>query len=124
MSQVPSNSVPSHGTLTPVAASERIVALDVIRGFALLGIFLMTVEFFNRPMAELGDGLAAGVTGLEMTTLDGPAKGGVLVAAAEKFGLPIHASGVGEPIEDLRPFDPREVARAIAGVAAIKERNG
>jgi len=64
------------------------------------------------------------VTGLVMTKLDGTAKGGVLVAAAEKFGLPIHAIGVGETIEDLRPFDPREVARAIAGVAAIKERNG
>ena len=48
----------------------------------------------------------AGVTGLIMTKLDGTARGGVLVAAAEKFGLPIHAIGVGEGIDDLRPFDP------------------
>jgi len=51
-----------------------------------------------------------------MTKLDGTARGGVLVAAAEKFGLPIHAIGVGEGVDDLRPFDPREVARAIAGL--------
>jgi len=57
----------------------------------------------------------AGVTGLVMTKLDGTARGGVLVAAAEKFGLPIHAIGVGETIEDLRPFDPAELARIIAG---------
>jgi fused signal recognition particle receptor len=50
-----------------------------------------------------------------MTKLDGSARGGVLVAAAEKFGLPIHAVGVGETIDDLRPFDPRELAEAIAG---------
>ena len=44
-------------------------------------------------------------------------KGGVLVALADKFGLPIHAIGVGEKIDDLRPFDPDLVARVIAGVA-------
>ncbi|MDQ3139223.1 MAG: signal recognition particle-docking protein FtsY, partial [Pseudomonadota bacterium] len=60
----------------------------------------------------------AGVTGLIMTKLDGTARGGVLVAAAEKYKLPIHAIGVGEGIEDLRPFDPRAVARAIAGLSA------
>ena len=59
----------------------------------------------------------AGVTGLVMTKLDGTARGGMLVAAAEKFGLPIHAIGVGERPDDLRPFDPRAVAtRAIAGL--------
>jgi fused signal recognition particle receptor len=61
----------------------------------------------------------ANVTGLVMTKLDGTARGGVLVAAAEKFGLPIHAIGLGEGLDDLRPFDPREVARAIAGIEAI-----
>jgi fused signal recognition particle receptor len=45
-------------------------------------------------------------------------RGGILVAAAEKFGLPIHAIGVGETADDLRPFDPRAVARAIAGLPA------
>ena len=59
----------------------------------------------------------AGVTGLVMTKLDGTARGGVLVAAAEQYGLPIHAIGVGEKIDDLRPFDPDLVARVIAGVA-------
>jgi len=53
-----------------------------------------------------------------MTKLDGTARGGVLVAAAEKYKLPIHAIGVGEGMEDLRPFDPRAVARAIAGLGA------
>ncbi|MET0137214.1 MAG: signal recognition particle-docking protein FtsY, partial [Sphingobium sp.] len=52
-----------------------------------------------------------------MTKLDGTARGGVLVAAADSRGLPIHAIGVGETIGDLRPFDPAELARAIAGVA-------
>ena len=60
----------------------------------------------------------AGVTGLVMTKLDGTARGGVLVAAAEKYGLPIHAIGVGEGMTDLRPFDANEVARIIAGVDA------
>ncbi|MCA3255208.1 MAG: signal recognition particle-docking protein FtsY [Alphaproteobacteria bacterium] len=58
----------------------------------------------------------AGVTGLVMTKLDGTARGGVLVAAAERFKLPIHAIGVGETIDDLRPFDPRAFARALAGL--------
>ena len=58
----------------------------------------------------------AGVTGLVMTKLDGSARGGVLVAAAKQFGLPIHAVGVGETLNDLRPFDADELARAIAGV--------
>ena len=57
----------------------------------------------------------AGVTGLVMTKLDGTARGGVLVAAAEKFGLPIHAIGVGEKLGDLRPFDARAFASALTG---------
>jgi fused signal recognition particle receptor len=57
----------------------------------------------------------AGITGLVMTKLDGTARGGVLVAAAEKFGLPIHAIGIGEKIDDLRPFNARQLADAIAG---------
>lgn len=55
----------------------------------------------------------AGVTGLIMTKLDGTARGGILVAIAEKFGLPIHAIGVGEGANDLQPFDPKDFARAI-----------
>ena len=55
------------------------------------------------------------VTGLVMTKLDGTAKGGVLVALADRFGLPIHAIGVGEQIDDLSPFDPQDFANALTG---------
>ena len=58
----------------------------------------------------------AGVTGLVMTKLDGTARGGILVAIAERHGIPVHAIGVGEKIDDLQPFDARAFARAIAGV--------
>ena len=58
----------------------------------------------------------AGVTGLIMTKLDGTARGGILVAIAEKFRIPVHAIGVGEGIEDLQPFDAEGFARAIAGL--------
>ena len=57
----------------------------------------------------------ADVTGLVMTKLDGTARGGVLVALADRFGLPIHAIGVGEQIDDLAPFDPEEFAAALTG---------
>jgi fused signal recognition particle receptor len=57
----------------------------------------------------------ADVSGLVMTKLDGTAKGGVLVALADRFGLPIHAIGVGEAIDDLSPFDPGEFADALVG---------
>ncbi|QYZ71429.1 signal recognition particle-docking protein FtsY [Neotabrizicola shimadae] len=58
----------------------------------------------------------ADVSGLVMTKLDGTAKGGVLVALADRFGLPIHAIGVGEQIDDLAPFDPQDFARALVGI--------
>jgi fused signal recognition particle receptor len=56
----------------------------------------------------------AGVTGLVMTKLDGTARGGILVAISAKFGLPVHAIGIGEGVEDLAAFDAGEFARAIA----------
>jgi fused signal recognition particle receptor len=56
------------------------------------------------------------VTGLIVTKLDGSAKGGVLVALAERFGLPVHAVGVGEQAEDLRPFEARAFARGLMGL--------
>ena len=62
-------------------------------------------------------GKIAGVTGLVMTKLDGTARGGILVAVSAKFGLPIHAIGIGEGVEDLRHFDADEFAQAIAGSA-------
>jgi fused signal recognition particle receptor len=67
------------------------------------------VEIFGR---------VAGVTGLVMTKLDGTARGGILVAIAEKFKLPVHYIGVGEGAEDLEPFTARDFARAIAGLDA------
>jgi fused signal recognition particle receptor len=57
----------------------------------------------------------AGVTGLVMTKLDGTARGGILVAVAAKFGLPVHFIGVGEGIEDLAPFSAKDFAHAVAG---------
>ncbi len=58
------------------------------------------------------------VSGLVVTKLDGSARGGVLVALAEKFALPVHAVGVGESAEDLRPFEARAFARALLGLPA------
>ena len=60
----------------------------------------------------------ANITGLIMTKLDGTARGGVLVACAEKFGLPVHAIGVGEGIDDLHPFKADQFAQAIIGEQA------
>ncbi|MGA0951539.1 MAG: signal recognition particle-docking protein FtsY [Candidatus Puniceispirillaceae bacterium] len=60
---------------------------------------------------------AADVSGLIVTKLDGSAKGGVVVALAEEFGLPVHAVGVGEGADDLQPFDAQEFANALTGVA-------
>ena len=65
------------------------------------------VEIFGRT---------AGVTGLVMTKLDGTARGGILVAIADKFGLPVHFIGVGEGVDDLEPFAARDFADAIAGI--------
>jgi fused signal recognition particle receptor len=59
----------------------------------------------------------AGVTGLVMTKLDGTARGGILVAIAARFGLPVHFIGVGESVDDLAPFAAKDFARAIAGFA-------
>jgi fused signal recognition particle receptor len=58
----------------------------------------------------------AGVTGLVMTKLDGTARGGILVAIAAKYRLPIHFIGVGEGVDDLAPFDAKEFACAVAGI--------
>ncbi len=70
---------------------------------------LSQVEAFHRT---------AGVTGLVMTKLDGTARGGILVALAEKFKLPVHFIGVGEGVDDLAPFTAGDFARAIAGTEA------
>lgn len=65
-------------------------------------------------------GKTAGVTGLVMTKLDGTARGGILVAIAEKFRLPVHFIGVGEGVDDLEPFEAMDFARAIAGLEQLK----
>ncbi|MFN3388553.1 MAG: signal recognition particle-docking protein FtsY [Allosphingosinicella sp.] len=91
------------GRLNPAAPHNVVLVLDATTGQNALS----QIEVFRE---------VAGVTGLVMTKLDGTARGGVMVAAAERFGLPIHAIGIGEGMRDLRPFNPREVARAIAGL--------
>jgi fused signal recognition particle receptor len=63
----------------------------------------------------------AGVTSLVVTKLDGTARGGILAAIAERFGLPISAIGIGEGIADLKPFDADDFARAIAGLGYENE---
>jgi len=87
----------------PEAPHNTLLVLDASTGQNALS----QVEIFRR-IAE--------VTGLVMTKLDGTAKGGVLVALADRFGLPIHAIGVGEQIDDLAPFDPDDFARALVGL--------
>ena len=63
----------------------------------------------------------ADVSGLIVTKLDGSAKGGVVVALAEEFGLPVHAVGVGEGADDLQPFDAQEFANALTGVTGCQD---
>ena len=89
----------------PGAPHNTLLVLDATTGQNALS----QVETF-RDVAD--------VSGLVMTKLDGTAKGGVLVALADRFGLPIHAIGVGEQIDDLAPFDPREFAAALTGLEA------
>lgn len=91
------------GRINPASPHDVVLVLDATTGQNALS----QIEVFKE---------VAGVTGLVMTKLDGTARGGMLVAAAEKFGLPIHAVGVGETIDDLRPFNAADMARAIAGV--------
>ncbi|AXK42260.1 MULTISPECIES: signal recognition particle-docking protein FtsY [Erythrobacter] len=92
------------GRLNPEAPHDVVLVLDATNGQNALN----QIDVFKE---------VAGVSGIVMTKLDGTARGGVLVQAAEQYGLPIHAIGVGEKIDDLRPFDPDLVARVIAGVA-------
>ena len=94
------------GRLNPAAPHDVLLVLDATTGQNALN----QIEIFKET---------AGVTGLIMTKLDGTARGGVLVAAAERYGMPVHAIGLGEGVDDLKPFDPAEVARAIAGLERI-----
>ena len=87
----------------PEAPHAVLLVLDATVGQNALN----QVEIFGR---------VAGVTGLVMTKLDGTARGGILVAIADKFALPVHFIGVGEGIDDLEPFAARDFAEAIADV--------
>jgi fused signal recognition particle receptor len=87
----------------PQAPHAVLLVLDATIGQNALS----QVEIFGR---------VAGVTGLVMTKLDGTARGGILVAIADKFALPVHFIGVGEGVDDLEPFEARDFAEAIAGV--------
>jgi len=89
--------------LDPSSPHDVILVLDATTGQNAL----QQVEVFRER---------AGVTGLVMTKLDGTARGGILVAIAEKFDLPIHAVGVGEGADDLQSFAASDFAHAIAGV--------
>ena len=90
----------------PGAPHNTLLVLDATTGQNALN----QVDIFRK---------IADVTGLVMTKLDGTARGGVLVALADRFGLPIHAIGVGEGIDDLAPFDPDEFARALTGLGDV-----
>jgi fused signal recognition particle receptor len=87
----------------PSAPHAVLLVLDATVGQNALS----QVEIFRKVV---------GVTGLAMTKLDGTARGGILVALATKFAVPVHFIGVGESVEDLAPFSAREFARAIAGI--------
>jgi fused signal recognition particle receptor len=89
--------------LNPEAPHAALLVLDATVGQNALS----QVEAFQHT---------AGVTGLVMTKLDGTARGGILVALAAKFGLPVHFIGVGEGVEDLEPFSARDFARAVSGL--------
>ena len=87
----------------PAAPHAVLLVLDATVGQNALS----QVEIFGK---------IAGVTGLVMTKLDGTARGGILVAIAAKFGLPVHFVGVGEGVDDLAPFTARDFARAVVGL--------
>lgn len=90
------------GRINPESPHDIVLVLDATTGQNALS----QIEVFKE---------IAGVTGLVMTKLDGSARGGILVAAAKQFGLPVHAIGVGETIEDLRPFSADDFAKALSG---------
>jgi fused signal recognition particle receptor len=89
--------------LDPTAPHAVLLVLDATVGQNALS----QVEVFRN---------IAGVTGLVMTKLDGTARGGILVAVAAKYGLPVHFIGVGEGIDDLSPFSAKDFARALVGI--------
>lgn len=102
-----------------MAELEKIIRvirkLDAGAPHAVLLVLDATVGQNAMSQVEIF-GKVAGVTGLVMTKLDGTARGGILVAISEKFGLPVHFIGVGETADDLEPFAAEDFAAAIAGI--------
>jgi fused signal recognition particle receptor len=90
--------------LEPAAPHSTLLVLDATTGQNAIS----QVETFRSLV---------NVNGLVVTKLDGSAKGGVLVALAEKFKLPVHAIGVGETAQDFQAFEPRDFARSLMGIA-------
>ena len=89
--------------LDPAAPHTVLMTLDATTGQNAVN----QVEIFGRQ---------SGVTGLVMTKLDGTARGGILIAIAAKYGLPVHFIGVGEGVDDLEPFAAADFAKALVGV--------
>ena len=94
--------------LNPVAPHNTVLVLDATTGQNAVS----QVEVFNQ---------IANLSGLIMTKLDGTARGGILVAIADRYGIPIHAIGIGEGIEDLSTFVARDYAHALIGLEAVQE---
>ncbi len=91
------------GKRLPDAPHDTLIVLDATTGQNAVH----QVEIFEK---------IAKITGIIMTKLDGSARGGVLVACADKFDIPIHAIGVGEDIEDLQSFNPKDFANSLVGL--------
>jgi fused signal recognition particle receptor len=111
-----------HNKANLMAELEKITRvlqkLDAAAPHAVLLVLDATTGQNALTQVETFRGLIP-LTGLIVTKLDGSAKGGILVALAEKFGLPVHAIGVGETIDDLHPFNARDYARSLMGLTSI-----
>jgi fused signal recognition particle receptor len=92
------------GKITPAAPHNRVLVLDAVTGQNAL----TQMEAYHKQLQ---------VNGLILTKLDGTAKGGILLQLVRKFGIPVHAIGVGEHIDDLQHFDPMAFAQALVGLS-------
>jgi fused signal recognition particle receptor len=108
-----------HNKANLMAELQKIVRVlkkvDPLAPHAVLLVLDATTGQNAHAQAEIFREMV-GVTGIVMTKLDGTARGGVLVSLAEKYGIPIHAIGVGETVDDLRPFEARAYARSLLGL--------
>ena len=108
-----------HNKANLMAELQKIVRVlkkvDPLAPHAVLLVLDATTGQNAHAQAEIFREMV-GVTGIVMTKLDGTARGGVLVSLAEKYGIPIHAIGIGETADDLRPFEARAYARSLVGL--------